>query len=469
MFGIVNCYYGIRRDKPFTYIIKSKLTHQHHPKQDQYHRFCTMASEAKIYVKFFADKDENRVVFAEANKDFLDTLFSFLTLPLSTVIELINDSSVLESMTNIYKSVKSLDDKHLQTEACKNMLLRPLCEDLKLNIGDANPIRFYHCSENDCMNSWWKREEDSGRKREEDSGRDGGGVVKGGEPTFIIMDDLSVTPASVASTATLLQKLGIKNKNKLEERHLFLGKNEISYLLKRSIISGTPLSDICFHKAEVFPNESRNAYTSNKMSIKTEGQTEGQSESEPFQQIRMKLYIDRDYNRMLCAEVDREMVNLVFGFLVLPMGRVIKLLNISSSMGCLDNLYCSVQSLGFNYVPIECQSLLLSPQLPPFFSCSKNLLNLDELQPRRQLITLDTGRKVSGGYVYGQAKYILTDNLCVSPLTPSSILQTISDCEGTFSKILEKEVVIGKAQALELLKAALISKTPLTDVFLSRA
>lgn len=104
-----------------------------------------MASEAEIYVKFFVDKDENRVVFAEANKDFLDTLFSFLTLPLSTVIELINDSSVLESITNIYKSVRSLDDKHLETEACKNMLLQPLsagafrCEDLKLNIGDTNP------------------------------------------------------------------------------------------------------------------------------------------------------------------------------------------------------------------------------------------------------------------------------------------------------------------------------------------
>ncbi|KAJ6800858.1 uncharacterized protein M6B38_202345 [Iris pallida] len=491
-----------------------------------------MASEAKISVKFFVDKEENKVVFAEASKDFLDILFSFLTLPLSTVIELIGDSLVLESMSNVYKSVKSLEDKYLETKACKNMLLHPLsagafrCEDLKLNIGNANPRRFYQCSNKDCTNrekvfislvpdvrcSYCEKsmeDTNSSRKRKEDSASDddGGVFVKGGETTlFIIMDDLRVMPVSVASTFTMLQKLRIRNNKKLEEMTLDLGKEEVSYLLKQSIISETPLTDTCFRKTEVFQNESRKADTSNKISIKAEAR----SEDEHCEEICMKLYIDRAENRMLCAEVDGEVVNLLFSFLVLPMGSVIKLLHTSSSMGCLDNLYRSVEGLVSEYiVSDECKSLLLSPKLPPFFGCSRCLLNVEEMLPlplegsscersfpsvwiscniyvngicsngkyvKPVLEPLNPKKKKvnrtekGGGYTDGWAKFILTDNLCVSPLSLSSILQAISDCQGTFSKILDqREVVIGKVQALELLKSALISKTPLTDVFLPRA
>ncbi|KAK1272084.1 hypothetical protein QJS04_geneDACA019997 [Acorus gramineus] len=37
-------------------------------------------------VKLLVDKDTNRVVFAESNKDLVDLLFSFLTLPLGRIV-----------------------------------------------------------------------------------------------------------------------------------------------------------------------------------------------------------------------------------------------------------------------------------------------------------------------------------------------------------------------------------------------
>jgi hypothetical protein len=42
-----------------------------------------------IPLKILVDKQRNKVVFVEAAKEFIDTLFSFLSLPLGTIIRLL--------------------------------------------------------------------------------------------------------------------------------------------------------------------------------------------------------------------------------------------------------------------------------------------------------------------------------------------------------------------------------------------
>ncbi|WJX49084.1 hypothetical protein P8452_35566 [Trifolium repens] len=42
-----------------------------------------------IPLKILVDKQRNKVVFVEAIKEFIDTLFSFLSLPLGTIIRLL--------------------------------------------------------------------------------------------------------------------------------------------------------------------------------------------------------------------------------------------------------------------------------------------------------------------------------------------------------------------------------------------
>jgi hypothetical protein len=42
-----------------------------------------------IPLKILVDKQRNKVVFVEATKEFIDTLFSFLSLPLGTIIRLL--------------------------------------------------------------------------------------------------------------------------------------------------------------------------------------------------------------------------------------------------------------------------------------------------------------------------------------------------------------------------------------------
>ncbi|RLM66467.1 hypothetical protein C2845_PM16G18570 [Panicum miliaceum] len=65
-------------------------------------------------VKLFVDNENKNVLFAESDKEFVDVLFGFLTMPLGTIVRL------------LYKSVEDLSSECFQTKACKAMLLKPL-------------------------------------------------------------------------------------------------------------------------------------------------------------------------------------------------------------------------------------------------------------------------------------------------------------------------------------------------------
>ncbi|KAH0448639.1 hypothetical protein IEQ34_022439 [Dendrobium chrysotoxum] len=91
----------------------------------------------EISIRLLIDKEQKRVVFAEARSDFIDVMFSFLTLLLGSIIQLLGKQTGLGSLDSLYKSVEQLDVKYLQIDACQDMLLKPraaakICEDLKI-------------------------------------------------------------------------------------------------------------------------------------------------------------------------------------------------------------------------------------------------------------------------------------------------------------------------------------------------
>ncbi|CAM8950029.1 unnamed protein product [Rhodiola kirilowii] len=84
------------------------------------------------------------------------------------------------------------------------------------------------------------------------------------------------------------------------------------------------------------------------------------------------------------------------------------------------------------------------------------------------LYTLSVPREM-GGYVKGMVTYMVIDDLVVKPMSTVAIVSLLS----TFNikdvgDLKEKTVSIGMAEGLQLLRASLISKTVLTDVFLSQ-
>ena len=79
-----------------------------------------------ISLKAVVDKTNNRVVFVVSDEKFVDILFSFLTMPLGTIVRLTCNRSLttsIDCMNNLYNSVEILDKRYLRTEACQTMLL----------------------------------------------------------------------------------------------------------------------------------------------------------------------------------------------------------------------------------------------------------------------------------------------------------------------------------------------------------
>ncbi|MCI24475.1 DUF674 family protein [Trifolium medium] len=79
-------------------------------------------------MRVLVDNERNKFVYAEAGKDFVDAIFSFLTLPLGTIARLVAKESNVEavrfgSISSLYQSVANLDQQYLWTHACKEMLL----------------------------------------------------------------------------------------------------------------------------------------------------------------------------------------------------------------------------------------------------------------------------------------------------------------------------------------------------------
>jgi len=113
-------------------------------------------TEEKVSLKLLVNKETNKVLFAEAGKDFVDVLFSFLTLPLGTIARLAQKDSMIGPVTigclnTLHQSVADLDEGCLRAKKSKGFLLQPknssedYCKTVKLNIDDTQPTEYFTC------------------------------------------------------------------------------------------------------------------------------------------------------------------------------------------------------------------------------------------------------------------------------------------------------------------------------------
>ncbi|KAJ1437335.1 hypothetical protein SESBI_03662 [Sesbania bispinosa] len=264
---------------------------------------ATPSSTDQICLKLLIDEKKNKVLFAQAGKDFVDVLLSFLTLPLGTIARLVSAESNLTkvsvgSVSSLYESVANIDEKLFWTATCKEMLLQPrnsmerYCQDMKLNIDDTEKAKYFICEDWGCsrqssgglfstfpnqrckcgkpMNrqiyhrdssangrtgeegcyhmhpeiyaplSYLEPQTSSGETYSECGGR---GFTKGkGLSLYMVTDDLVVTQCSSLSAVSFLSELRVPPSD-LEERVITIGKNEGLGLLKASLISSSALTN----------------------------------------------------------------------------------------------------------------------------------------------------------------------------------------------------------------------------------
>ncbi|XP_042486323.1 uncharacterized protein LOC122066562 isoform X2 [Macadamia integrifolia] len=241
-----------------------------------------MATE--MTVKLLVDKNRNKVLFAEAGKDFVDFLFSLLTLPMGTIVKLLTPTHIPTGcIGNLYSSVDNLDNLYIQPDVQKSLVLEPkigYCSNemqmllmQSANSSQSNePPTLYGCTNSyhnsscggyvsyvmetkcgSCQQNMTRKvcvvEGESSTVAKSGVGGGGGGYVKE-VVTYMITDDLEVKPMSTISSITFLNRYDIKDIGALEDRVVHLGMKEGLDLLKTSLQSKSVLSDV-FLKEEI--------------------------------------------------------------------------------------------------------------------------------------------------------------------------------------------------------------------------
>ncbi|XWS53056.1 hypothetical protein CRYUN_Cryun11dG0124900 [Craigia yunnanensis] len=480
-----------------------------------------------ISLKAVVDKTNNRVVFVESDEKFVDILFSFLTMPLGTTVRLTRNrppTTSIGCMNNLYNSVEILDKRYLRTEACQTMLLYPRngtsarCKNLKLKIDDGAPLRYFLCGGSYCSSSNYKllshyinaicgcgelmncksdlKEKETTQRVFND--QDGGVFVKG-PIRLTISDELQVMPSSTPASLSLFSKLGIKDTSTIEERAFSMGVLEALKLLKCLLVSKTPLTEalleqynpvLSLNNAEDFERVSFR-----KVKIEEAASNEG---GETY----VKLMVSKSKNIVCYAEANEKFVDLLFSFLTVPLGFIVKEMQESTSKACINHLYDSIQDLDARHclVSKENTAMLVNPKLAPGFSYEAQPLNIEEymhlpyyfispdwmpvltsdetlipsgertaassvltvMDPKSHYNDNSSGR----GFLKGPAMFSITDDLIITPLSSVTGLSAVRKLKIPFSDIEEQIVYVGKEEASRLLVASFVSESALTNTFL---
>ncbi|CAH8337363.1 unnamed protein product [Eruca vesicaria subsp. sativa] len=223
--------------------------------------------EPKFSLKLLIDEEKNRVVLAEAGKDFVDVLCSLLTLPMGTIVRLLEKHQTLQSpivgcFHNLYKSVSDMSVDHFEAQACKNLLLYPRCikeshcRKLKLNIDDTKATRFYICpgfmsnpscckvySDGSISIPWCSCGISMSHEFHVPEEEQADSVFPTCITSFIITDDLKVSLNSMGLVLNLLNDLGYSGFDKLQEMIVDVGSDEILTLLGCLFTSKLPLTE----------------------------------------------------------------------------------------------------------------------------------------------------------------------------------------------------------------------------------
>ncbi|XWS07822.1 hypothetical protein CRYUN_Cryun41cG0024600 [Craigia yunnanensis] len=240
----------------------------------------------KLSLKLLVDVRGQRVLFAEAGKDFVDFLFNIMSLPVGTVVRFLNKEVMVGSLGKLYESIEKLSDVYMQPFQDKDALLRPKVlisgaknlPQLLPNIESSKDSKhkgFYRCgglnysscrsyiaedSKATCpqcrctmtapvqlVETEKKAPSNSLSSFSSSLSEAEGGFVKG-VVTYMVMDDLMVEPMSTISSIALLNRFNVKDIGALEEKTIKFGMDEAVKLLKASLQSKTVLTDIFFGK-----------------------------------------------------------------------------------------------------------------------------------------------------------------------------------------------------------------------------
>ncbi|XP_068486346.1 uncharacterized protein [Phaseolus vulgaris] len=348
---------------------------------------ASLGTEKCITLKLMVLKEQSKVIFAEAGKDFVDVLFSFLTLPLGTILRLVRKESKLQplelaSLSLIYQSAENLPIECLRTDTCEEMLLRPRnsMEDhsrsLKINIDDTKPTQYFVCNnwvqcgqkEGPVLISTFKNKScRCGVILQTPISPETSCVFDGfvnSNASFLITDDLKVFPNLLATCVNVLKDSGIKDMSSVSEMTVNITKNQVVDMLKCCFCSRTVLTDLFLEK---LPRD---------ISQESGRITPWNLKANNCDEIIVKIMMRKSNGKILLAEGKADFADFLFSLLTIHLGGALRLMEGGSYVGSVDGLYKSVVDLDEHYFTTkEVKNKFVNPVLAPQFKLC-NLLPL---------------------------------------------------------------------------------------------
>ncbi|KAL9145091.1 hypothetical protein ABFS82_13G016700 [Erythranthe guttata] len=470
------------------------------------------AKNAKFSLNFMTNKQRTKVLFAEADSSFTDVLISFLTLPLGTIIRILKQhygeeasAPVFGCLNTLYNGLSNLDVNYFWTEGCKEMLLNPISSfeaeyrKLKLDINETMPAEYFICESPKCGRKYPKilhmksvyydtatcvcgaiMTRNVVTNKECQADVNCGGVFTVSTESFVISDDLRVFPNTRGFTQTL-RNLGITNMDLGELRHVTFGFSEIMDLLKGSLLSRTPLTDIILGKRKMEYYD---------VKIKSEPgilcHEIDKEENSYSKKMILKVMVQKSTNKFLFAQSNEDFVDFLCSLPAIPLGGVEYLLGSNSCFTCVSNLYRSVaDNIDYNIADIHNNYLvcggnmkdrLMKPKLPHGYITKNPILRItEEDYPRTECypsfgtIIFDSVKfsREQGEYTKGSKMYKITDDLTVTPLCMTAIISDLKELKIPLSDIKELELEIRSDEALRILRASLTSTSALSDALIN--
>ncbi|CAF1958722.1 BnaC07g04270D [Brassica napus] len=264
-------------------------------------------------LRFLIDEKKNRVVLAEAGKDFVDVLCGILTLPMGTIVSLLEkhknpQSSIVGCFHNLHRSVSIMDDDNFQTQACKNLLMHP--KSMK---------------EAQCRQL---------------------------KTSSIITDYMKVALNSMGLVLNILNDRGYSGFDKLREMVL-----DVVCSLRSS------LEDTFLRKHCVMTRK-RKTLTPLVQETRVAGEDEC---------LTPKVLIRKFDREILYVECREDFVDFLFSFLAIPLEFAWELSIDDANLGCVGNLRRSVKELSFEK---QKEAIISKCVLPHCYSFRAQLLDI---------------------------------------------------------------------------------------------
>ncbi|KAF3541200.1 hypothetical protein F2Q69_00018868 [Brassica cretica] len=301
------------------------------------------SGEAKVYLRLVIDEEKNKVVLAEAGKDFVDVIFSFLTLPMGTIArpKPVSGCSFVRGVSAM-SSAKGLSNFSTTRCRCGNLMKEEIHES-QLKVADN--------MQNGVFIS-------------------GGGA----STTFIITDDLEVAVKSTGLVLERLKSLGCADVSKLGEKFVGIGSKEVLTLLQCVFSSNAPLTETFLNKGSA--QGLTKSYETSRPSMEKKDEAD---ESEKV--LTINAVVRKQDMKILFVECGEDFVELLLSFLTVPLESVLEISENSITLGCLANLCRSFKGLSVVNEETKAAPTDSKGVLPCFYSFQVQLPGIITLEP----------------------------------------------------------------------------------------